>query len=137
MLDMLEVIRDAITETDPHGGTKNIIIWSSNHDYAKDYYRSNIEHQLGYKWVGPLDVTLHNIPVWDQFATFCEESPWCLSLTPKELILGNYEYGVSEQVKKSHKELIEYWIYTQQIIAIQNDGTNILNPKHMINHEQW
>ena len=58
-------------------------------------------------------------------------------LSPKELILGNYEYGVSEQVKKSHKELIEYWIYTQQIIAIQIDGTNILNPKHMINHEQW
>ena len=97
---MLDIIKESITDNDPQGGIKNIILWSSSHDMAKEYFTDVLEKETGHKWVNPLDITLHNIPVWQQIIKYTRESPWCLSMTPAELFLGNYEYGVSENLKK-------------------------------------
>lgn len=134
---MLEVIKDAISENDKHGGVKNIILWSSSHEKANEYFLAFIKYQLGHKLVGPLDVTLHSIPVWGQFSNLAEDMPWCLSMTPAELFLGDYEYGVSDQVKRTHEELIKYWMYTQQIVTIQIEDITGLDHPNIIKHEQW
>lgn len=136
---MLEIIRNAIkvkiNKDEPD--IKNIILWSGSHETAEEYFSSYLQKELGFKWVGPLDITLHSIPVWDQFTEFSEDMPWCLSMTPAELFLGDYEYGVSDQVKRTHQELIKYWMYTQQILTIQIDHTPGLDHQNIIKHEQW
>lgn len=135
---VLDVIKEAIKNNDSDGTEiKNVIIWSSSHETAEEYFFSYLKYKLGYKWVGPLDVSLGNIPVWNQFSEFILDMPWCLSMTPAELFLGNYEYGVSDQAKKTHEELIKQWIYTQQIVTIQIDNTPGLDHQSIIKHEQW
>jgi hypothetical protein len=136
---MLEIIRNAIKNNVDGDGAdiKNIILWSGSHETAEEYFSSYLKYELGYKWVGPLDVSLGNIPAWRQFADFHYEVPWCLSITPTELFLGNYDYGVSDQAKKTHEELIKQWIYTEQAVTIQIDHTPGLNHQSIIKHEQW
>lgn len=134
---VLDVIKNLVKDTSTEGGVKNIILWSNSHDLAQEYFESYIKMQLGLKLVGPLNVTLHSIPVWSQFTNFSDDMPWCLSMTPAELFLGDYEYGVSDQVKRTHEELIKYWMYTQQILTIQIDHTPGLDHPNIIKHEQW
>jgi len=137
---MLDVIQKAMLDNDPQGGVKNIILWSSNHDMAKEYFDNNLEKQTGHRWLGPLDVTLHNIPVWKQIIQFTRESPWCLSMTPAELFLGDYEYGVSANTKKTHEQQFRLWLETREIVFIQidlNTDMDKLQHPYIIKHEQW
>jgi len=83
---------------------------------------------------------LHNIPVWQQIIKFTRESPWCLSMTPAELFLGEYEYGVSENLKKTHEQQFKLWLESKEIVFIQIDihtDMDKLQHPYIIKHEQW
>ena len=132
---VLDKIREA-TKDNQGNVAKNIILWSTNNELALDYFEKHIRHTLGHKLVH-LKTDLHNIPAWGQFTSFSKDSPWCLPLTPQQVFLGHYDYGVSEQAKKSHAQQILYWINTGQIVTIQIEDINILDNKNIFKHEQW
>ena len=115
---------------------KNLFIWSNSHELARQYYESYLKFQCGFEWT-TLDIDLHNIPVWDQFQRISKHAPWCLSLTPKELFLEDYKFGVSDNMKKTHTQQFKQWIYTKQVSCVQIDDVGLLDSKHIIKHEQW
>ena len=137
---VLDLIKGSLRDNDPQGGIKNIILWSNSHDLAQEYFTDVLEKETGHKWVGSLDVSLHNIPVWQQIIKFTRESPWCLSMTPAELFLGEYEYGVSENLKKTHEQQFRLWIESKELVVIQIDihtDMDKLQHPYIIKHEQW
>ena len=100
-----------------------------------------LQDDLGYEWAGKLEVDLHNMPVWRQWVAIQQRSPWCLSLTPNELFLSeyqNYEYGVSNNMMATHEQQIKQWIETRQVVTIQlkqSSELNKLQSKFIIKHE--
>jgi hypothetical protein len=138
---MLDNIKDAITPHKSDNPYKNIILWSTDHVVAEVFFKNMLEDNLGYEWAGKLDVDLHNMPVWRQWVAMQQQEPWCLSLTPNELFLSeyqNYEYGVSNNMMATHEQQIKQWIYTRQVVVIQLEQSpelNRLQSKFIIKHE--
>lgn len=120
----------------PDTETKCIILWSRDHAVAKDFYTQHIQHKLGFEWA-TIDVSLGCMPAWNQLADLIKISPWCLSLTPAELFLGEYEYGVSEVAKRTHEQQIKQWIATEQVHCLQIDDVGLLTIDNIRKYEQW
>lgn len=119
---LLDIIKEAITPAKSQQPYKNIILWSTDHIVAEAFYKNMLQEQLGFEWAGQLQVDLHNMPIWQQWVAIQQRSPWCLSLTPDELFLSeyqNYEYGVSDNMMATHQQQIIHWIATKQIVTVQ------------------
>jgi len=138
---LLEQIRNAVTRPDQGEPLHNIILWSSDHKVAEVFFKTMLEDNLGYEWAGKLAVDLHNMPVWRQWVAIQKRSPWCLSLTPNELFLSeyqHYEYGVSKNAMATHQQQITQWIKTKQVVTIQLENLpelNKLQSEFIIKHE--
>lgn len=138
---MLDTIQNEIRPLDDSQPYKNIILWSNDHALAEEFFKNMLQDNLGYEWAGKLEVDLHNMPVWRQWVAIQQRSPWCLSLTPNELFLSeyqNYEYGVSNNMMATHEQQIKQWIDTRQVVTIQLEQSpelNKLQSKFIIKHE--
>ena len=138
---MLDLIQNEIRPHDDSQPYKNIILWSNDHAVAEEFFKNMLQDDLGYEWAGKLEVDLHNMPVWRQWVAIQQRSPWCLSLTPNELFLSeyqNYEYGVSNNMMATHEQQIKQWIETRQVVTIQlkqSSELNKLQSKFIIKHE--
>lgn len=138
---MLDTIQNEIRPLDDSQPYKNIILWSNDHALAEEFFKNMLQDDLGYEWAGKLEVDLHNMPVWRQWVAIQQRSPWCLSLTPNELFLSeyqNYEYGVSNNMMATHEQQIKQWVETRQVVTIQLEQSpelNKLQSKFIIKHE--
>ena len=138
---MLDTIQNEIRPLDDSQPYKNIILWSNDHALAEEFFKNMLQDDLGYEWAGKLEVDLHNMPVWRQWVAIQQRSPWCLSLTPNELFLSeyqNYEYGVSNNMMATHEQQLKQWVETRQVVTIQLEQSpelNKLQSKFIIKHE--
>ena len=57
-------------------------------------------------------------------------------LTPKELFLEDYKFGVSDNMKKTHTQQFKQWTIPGKA-CVQIDDVGLLDSKHIIKHEQW
>ena len=139
---VLELIKERITRLDPNEPFRNIFIWSVSHLIASEFYITHLKNELGFKWADPIDVSLHNIPAWRQFVALGKYSPWCLSFTPKEVFIkdyNNYEYGVSPNMMATHEQQIKHWIESNEVLTIQignEPELDQLQSKHILKYEQ-